>query len=181
MSVALEGRRHGSLADSQLTGGRWSGGLPGVGAQTSVPHRVHQDVGQPGKVLPPCDAEAFSWGGRGHRRGAVDAGGGEAGEEAGAGREGPRVHPLPGLGGTGPEAARGERREGAAPGPPCHCLWGRSEQLRSAPWPGGCLKQQLPLWAPVSRWIRPASLLKLASEDQLHPVVVSSDLGTGRV
>ena len=88
---------------------------------------------------------------------------------------GPRVHPLPGLGGTGPEAARGERREGAAPGPPCHCLWGRSEQLRSAPWPGGCLKQQLPLWAPVSRWIRPASLLKLASEDQLHPVVVSSD------
>ena len=27
-------------------------------------HRVHQDVGQPGKVLPPGDAEAFSWGGR---------------------------------------------------------------------------------------------------------------------
>ena len=129
----LQPYRQEALKNLQLTGGRWSGGLPGLGAHTSVPHRVHQDVGQPGKVLPPGDAEAFSWGGRGHRRGAVDAGGGAAGEEAGAGRARSRVHALPGLGGTRPEAARGEWREVAAPGPSHHCSWGWSEQLCAAP------------------------------------------------
>lgn len=69
-------------------------------------------------------AEAFSWGGRGHRRGAVDAGG-EAGEEAGRAR-GATCAPAPGTSGAGPEEQPAEeRRKGAAPGPPRRrCLWG---------------------------------------------------------
>lgn len=158
-------------ADPQLTGGSGLGACRG-GAQTSLSRRVHQDVRTTWKVLPRAMLKHFPGEDWGHRRGAVDAGGG--GREREAGRARGHVCTAPGLGRRA-GLLRGERRR--------RCPWAALAPLplglvRAAPcspWPGGCLKQQLPLWAPVSRWTRPASLLKLASEDQLHPVVMSPD------